>query len=51
MALRIISIYVSEPEQKVESGFGLCGDGLFNGLLLGVFLTAIFLGLGTDGRP
>ena len=39
-----------DPEQKVEDGFSLCGDGFFNGLLPGVFATAILLGLGTDRK-
>ena len=51
MASRTASIHFSDPERKVEGGFGLRGNGFFNGLLLGVFSIAILLGLGTDRWP
>ena len=51
MAPKITSIYFSDPRRKAEGGFSLRSDGLFNGLLLGVFPTALSLGLGTDRWP
>ena len=48
MAPRIASIYLLDPGQKVESGFGLYGNRVLDDLLLGVYLTAILLGLGTN---
>ena len=50
MAARIANIYLSNPRRKVKSGFGLHSDG-FDGLLLGVFPTAILVCLGTDREP
>ena len=48
MALKIASIYFLDPRRTIEGGFSLRGNGLLNGLLPGVLLTAILLGLGTD---
>ena len=48
IASKTASIHFSNPRQKVKSGFGLRGDGFLHALLLGVFPTAILLGLGTN---
>ena len=51
MALKIVSIYFSDLRRKVEGRFSLCGNSLLNGLLLGVFLTAILLSLSINEKP
>ena len=51
MAPKTANIYFSNPRRKVEGGFDFHGNSFFNGLLPGIFPTAILLGLGIDGRP
>ena len=51
IALKTANIYLSNPGQKSESGFGLYADSFFGGLLPNVLLTAILLGLGTNRGP
>ena len=43
------SIYLTNPQKKVQDGFGLSRDSFFDGLVPGVLLTTFLLGLGTDG--
>ena len=48
MALKTANIYLLDLRQKVESGFGLCGNGFLDGLIPVVFLTDILLSLSTN---
>ena len=45
---KIGNIYLLDLGQKIERGFGFCNNDLLDGLLPGVFPTAILLGLRTD---
>ena len=51
MALKIANIHLLNPKRKIESGFGLCDNDLFNDLLLGIFWTAILFSLNIDEKP
>ena len=51
MALRAASIYLTDPQRKVQSGLGLSRDSFLDGLVLGVLSTTFLLGLSTDGGP
>ena len=51
MASGAVSIYLTDPQRKVQGGLGLSRDSLFDGLVLGVLLTTFLFGLGTDGGP
>ena len=51
IALRAMSIYFTDREQKDGGGFGLRNDSLLDGLVLDVFAAAILLNLGTDVGP
>ena len=48
MALETANIYLTNPEQNAESGFGLWGNSFLNVLLPDVFLSIILIGLGMD---
>ena len=48
MVSRAMSIYFSDPRQKVESEFGFCSNGFFNNFLSNVFLATILIGIGID---
>ena len=50
MAPWTANIHFLDLKQKVESGFGLDGNGFLNDLLLDVFLAIILIGLGMDGK-
>ena len=45
------SIHLTDPQRKVQDGFGLNRDSFFERLVPGVFLTTFLFGLGTDGGP
>ena len=51
IAVRATNIYFFDSKWKIESGFGLRGNGFLNGLLLSVFLVTILIGLGTNKWP
>ena len=51
MALEVASIHLTDPQKKVQGGFGLSCDSFLNGLVAGDFLTTFLLGLGTDRGP
>ena len=51
MALGVASIYLTDPQKKVQGGLGLSRDSLLDGLVPGVLLTTFLLSLGTDGGP
>ena len=44
------SIYLFDPEQKIETDFGLYGNSFLDDLLPSIFSTAILLSLGIDKR-
>ena len=51
MALKVASIYLTDPERKVEGGFDFYDNGFPNGLVPDILLTAVLLGLGTNKGP
>ena len=51
MAVGTATIYLTDSQRKVQGGFALNRDSLFDSLVLGVFLTTFLLGLGVDRLP
>ena len=51
VALEAASIYLTDPERKVQDGLGLSYNSFLDDLLPSVFLTTFLLGLGADGWP
>ena len=49
VALGAASIYLTDPQKKVQGGLALSRDSLLDGLVLGVFSTTFLLSLSTDG--
>ena len=48
MVLGAASFHFTDPQSKIQGGFGLSCNSLPNGLVLGVLLTTFLLGLGKD---
>ena len=51
MALKVASIYLTDPQRKVQGGHGLSRDSFLDDLVPGLLLTNFLLGLGTNGGP
>ena len=51
MASRVASIYLTDPQRKVQGGLGLSHDSFLDGFVPSVFLTIFLFSLGTDGGP
>ena len=49
MAPRTISIYLTDPQKKVQGRLGLCRDNFLDGLVPGVFPMIFLLGLSANG--
>ena len=51
MASEAATIYLTDPQKKVQGGLGLSRNSFLDGLVPGVFFTIFLLGLGTDRGP